>query len=291
MNLIMNSWIGYGPLFIAKEKGFFDGLDVKISFVDDVGARRSAMLSGQIDGCGTTVDNTALDATFGVTGKTVVAIDESAGADGIMAKPLITWQNLKGHKIAVQKGFPGHFLLLSQLAKHGLKPSDVAILDLDGEKAGSAMVAGTVDVAVTWEPWISKAAAASGAKKLFTTAEQPALIIDTVVMQDAFVRNRPQDVRRLVLGYFRALDWYKANPDEGNRIIAGVFKLKPEEVQGMVPGVRFTDRIINEELFGRNGQPGPIFRIFDDASALWKQAGVASSIVPAAKYIDPEFVQ
>ena len=157
-------------MFIAREKGYFDGLKLDIAFTEDAGARRSAMIAGQVDGYASSVDNLAIDATFGVSGKTVMCFDESAGADGIVSRKNITWANIKGRKVAVQKGLPGHFLLLTALARHGLKPGDVEILDLDADKAGSGFVAGTLDVAVTWEPWISKAAEMTGGKKLLTTA-------------------------------------------------------------------------------------------------------------------------
>jgi len=290
LNITINSWIGYGPLFIAKEKGLFDGLDVKVSFIDDGGARRSAMLSGQVDGYGTTVDMLALDATLGVAGKTVMCFDESAGADGIIAKSNVTWENMKGRKIAVQKGFPGHFLLLYLLKQHGLKPSDVELLDLDADKAGNAVVSGTVEVAVTWEPWISKAASLSSSKKLFTTAEQPGLIVDTLVIRDPVLQSRPDDVRRLIKGWFAAIDWYRSNPDEGNKIIASAFKLKGDEVGGMVSGVKFSDLKRNRELMGGSGTPGPINNLFDQASGLWKDAGVINSTVPATRYFDPAYL-
>ncbi|MEK9136505.1 MAG: ABC transporter substrate-binding protein, partial [Bacteroidota bacterium] len=204
----------------------------------------------QIDGYASSVDNLAIDATFGVTGKTVMCFDESAGGDGIVAKSEVTWENIKGRKIAVQRGLPGHFLLLTVLKKHGLKPSDVEILDLDADKAGSGFISGTLDIAVTWEPWISKATTMSGGKKLITTAELPGLIVDTLVVRDPILQARPNDIRRFIKGWFSALEWYKVHPDEGNKMIAAAYKLKPEEVKGMVSGVRFYDLKRNREFMG-----------------------------------------
>ncbi|QOY88169.1 ABC transporter substrate-binding protein [Paludibaculum fermentans] len=291
LELTVNSWVGWGPLFIAQEKGFFDGLNVGIAFTEDAGARRSAMLAGQVDGYASSVDNLAIDATFGVTGKTVMCFDESAGADGIVARQNITWANLKGHKVAVQKGLPGHFLLLTALAKHGLKPDEVAILDLDADKAGSGFVSGTLDVAVTWEPWISKAAGMTGGKKLLTTAEMPGTIVDTLVMRDEVLLSRRADVKKVIDGWFKALEWYKTQPDEGNRIIGAAYKLKPEEVKDIVAGIRFYDLAKNREyMVGSPAGTAPIFKVFDQASSLWKEAGVTSTTVPAQRYIDSSLI-
>ncbi len=291
IKLTVNSWVGWGPLFIAKEKGFFDGLNVDINFIEDAGQRRTAMISGQVDAYASSVDNLAIDGTYGVTGKTVLCFDESAGADGIVAKSSVNWDNLKGRKVAVQKGLPGHFLLLYVLSQHGLKPSDVQIIDLDADKAGSGFVSGTLDVAVTWEPWISKAASMTGGKKLITTSELPGLVVDTLVVRDPVLQSRPDDIRRLIQGWFKALDYYKANPDDGNRIIGNAYKLKPEEVKDIVSGIKFYDLPRNKEFMGTSTSPGPIFKVFNHASSLWKDAGVVTTAVDANRYIDPSYIQ
>lgn len=290
ISLTVNSWVGWGPLFIAKEKDFFDGADVQIKFIEDAGARRTAMIAGDVDAYASSVDNLAIDATFGVRGKTVLCFDESAGGDGIVAKSDVTWETLKGKTVAVQKGLPGHFLLLSVLKQHGLRPSDVQLLDLDADKAGSGFVAGTVDVAVTWEPWISKAASMRGGKKLVTTAELPGLIVDTLVVREPVLKAKPDAVRAVIKGWFNALEWYEAHPDEGNAVIASAYKLKPEEVKDMVSGVRFYNRPRNVEFMGAPGRPGPVHDLFRSASDLWKEAGVTKEAVDPAQYIDPSYL-
>jgi NitT/TauT family transport system substrate-binding protein len=290
LKLSVNSWVGWGPLFIAKEKGFFGSNDVDITFMEDAGARRSAMLAGQVDAYASSVDNLAIDATFGIEGKTVMCFDESAGADGIVSKKDVTWENLKGRKVAVQQGLPGHFLLLTVLAKHKMSPSDVQIKDLDADKAGSAFVSGDLDVAVTWEPWISKAAALANGKKLVTTKELPGLIVDTLVVRTSVLGDKTPQVRSLISGWFKALDYYKTHPKEGNEIIARAYKLKPQEVSDIVSGIHFYDLPINKSFMGTKDSPGPIYGVFDSASQLWHQAGVTKSTVDAKNYIDPSFL-
>jgi NitT/TauT family transport system substrate-binding protein len=290
LRLSINSWVGWGPLFIAKEKGLFGDTKLDIIFTEDAGARRSSMVSGQVDSYASSVDNLAIDATFGVTGKTVLCFDESYGADGIVAKRGIAFSNLKGRKVAVQKGLPGHFLLLSALQRNGLKPNDVSILDMDADKAGSAFVGGSVDVAVTWEPWISKAMTVPGTQKLFTTRENPGLIVDTLVVRDSILKDRPQDVRSIIKGWFAALQWYEANSDEGNKIIAAAYRLKPEEVKDIASGIRFCNSQRNRELLGTPSQPGTAVALFTQAAGLWKDAGVTNTVAEAKSYFDSSYL-
>jgi NitT/TauT family transport system substrate-binding protein len=46
------TWTGYGPLFLAKEKGFFkkNGIDVDLSIVEGLAERKQSLASGKIDG-------------------------------------------------------------------------------------------------------------------------------------------------------------------------------------------------------------------------------------------------
>jgi NitT/TauT family transport system substrate-binding protein len=289
--ITINSWVGYGPLFIAKEKKFFGDVALDIKFIEDAGARRLAMISGSVDGYGSTVDNLAIDATFGVKGKTVLAFDESAGADGIVAKSSITWANIKKRTVAVQLGLPGHFLLLATLKQHGLRPGDVKILDLDADKAGSAFVAGSVDVAVTWEPWLSKASSMSGGKKLVTTEALPGLIVDTLVVRDPVLASKQAEIKAITAGWYQALEWYAANEKEGDAIIASAYNLKSDEVRETMTGIHLFDRKRNVDYFGTVNKPGQLYEVFRNASQLWKDAGTTKITVDAKPYIDSRFVE
>lgn len=290
LKISINSWVGWGPLFIAKERGLFGDTKFDIIFTEDAGARRSGMIAGQVDAYASSVDNLAIDGTFGVIGKTVLSFDESFGADGIVAKRGISFSNMKGRKVAVQKGLPGHFLLLSALQRNGLKPTDISILDMDADKAGSAFVGGSVDVAVTWEPWISKAITVPGAQKLFTTREYPGLIVDTLVVRDPVLKDRSPEIRTLIKGWFAALQWYEANSDEGNKIIASAYRLKSEEVKDIASGIRFCNLQRNRELLGTATSPGSAVALFTQAAGLWKDAGVTTSVLEAKSFFDASYL-
>ena len=52
-----NPWPGYDPLYVARDKGFFEeaGLDVTLVDLTSLGASRRAFERGQVDGCGATL--------------------------------------------------------------------------------------------------------------------------------------------------------------------------------------------------------------------------------------------
>lgn len=62
LKLGVGTWVGWGPLHIAKEKGFFaeEGIEVELISIDETKARYAQFDAGDLHGLGTTVD-TALN--------------------------------------------------------------------------------------------------------------------------------------------------------------------------------------------------------------------------------------
>ena len=290
LRITINSWIGWAPLFLARDKGLFDGLQVDIVRVEDTGTRKSTMISGAVDGYASSVDNFALDAAQGVPGKIVLCFDESHGGDGIVAKKNIaTIEDLRGKKIGFQKGLPSHFLLLTILQQAHLSQTDIQQVDMDADKAGAAFVAGHLDAAVTWEPWISKAATTADGKILVTTIDYPGLIVDALVIRDETLSKRPGDVDRLVRGWFSALDYWSEHKEESDQIMAKAYGLELGDFRAMCSGVRFYDLARNVAYMGL-GSDSDIYKVSRSAGALWLSANVIEKTVDPSGRIDPSFV-
>ncbi|MCI0622742.1 MAG: ABC transporter substrate-binding protein [Acidobacteria bacterium] len=287
--IAFNTWVGYSPLVIAREKGFLReaGIDAKISILEGIGEKNSALIRGDIDGVGHTADSAVTSVASGVDGQIVFVFDRSLGADGILAKKRIrSIADLKGKKVALEPGFTGHFFFLYLLDEAGLKPHDVQVIPMDTGSAGSAFVAGTVEAAVTWEPWIGKTKSLSDAHVLVTSADKPGVIIDVLFMNRSTIDKRRDDVRKLVVAMGRATDWYAQNVKEGDEIIAKFWKLKLEEEKETVAGMRFMPLTENAVFFGTADAPGPLLTVVQKANDLWLAAGVTKVKVQAEKLID-----
>ena len=292
LKITINSWIGWAPLYVAKEKDLLGDVDLTIIRVEDTGARKASMLGGHVDGYASSVDNFALDSAEGVPGKIVMCFDESYGGDGIISiKSITSPKDLKGKKIAFQKGLPSHFLLLTVLHDAGLDQKDVVQIDMDADKAGAAFAAGKLDAAVTWEPWISKAATMAAGNVLVTTKEYPGLIVDTLVFSDEVLRSKRSGVQQVVKGWFEALANWGEHKAAADKIMADSYSLPIEDFLAMCEGVRFFDLTRNKEYFGTPEKPGPIYSVFDAASDLWQEAGIIKSKSSARKRIDPSFIE
>jgi sulfonate transport system substrate-binding protein len=73
---------------------------------------------------------------------------------------------LKGKKVALNKGSNVHFLLVKALEKAGLKYGDVQVVFLPPADARAAFERGSVDAWVIWDPFLAAAEKQLGARQL-----------------------------------------------------------------------------------------------------------------------------
>ena len=76
--------------------------------------------------------------------------------DGRQARRSRSLKDLKGKTIATELGTCDHFLMLKALAAAGLTEKDVTYTNLTVPDAAAAFIAGKVDAAVIWQPWVSQ---------------------------------------------------------------------------------------------------------------------------------------
>jgi NitT/TauT family transport system substrate-binding protein len=100
-------WVGYGPLFLAQEKGFFakEGVEVELINNEVHAAAFGGLFSGQVHA----VAGALLDApAFSEPDEPLVCalvMDDSQGADGIVAsKDIQSIADLKGRSVAALRG-------------------------------------------------------------------------------------------------------------------------------------------------------------------------------------------
>lgn len=290
----LGPWIGFGPLYLAQEKGFFQEVGIKpeLTVITGLAERNSALKSGKIDALAAPVDYFVLSAGNRLETKTVMAIDESVGGDGIVAKKSIkSFQDLKGKKVAFQRGLPSEFFLRALLQQNGMNLDDLEAIDMETAQGGAAFIAGQVDAAVVWEPWLTKAKEEGNGYILASTKEYPNLIVDCLAFNQKVVEQSPQDVQKIVDAVLKAIAYWQNNPEEANQIMAPFFELDAAKYAQILSGARFTDLARNREYFGTKENPGPIFEVAKQASDIWLKAGVIEVAVSPESIISTEFIE
>jgi len=111
-------WIGYTPLYIALEKGFFQEAGLKLDYKDFSSSpdAQAAFGAGRLDGQSLVTSEAVLLRSKGVDYRIILAADNSLGGDGILARNSIAdIKDFKGKQVAVEVGGVSHFFLLQVL--------------------------------------------------------------------------------------------------------------------------------------------------------------------------------
>ena len=291
-----STWVGYGPLYIARDKGMFkqNGVDVDLIVMEDPKERFPTLMADKIQMIASTVDTALLYLKKPNDFQYVVAIDNSNGGDGIVAiKDIKTIADLKGKKVAVNEGSVSEFYLNVLLAKAGLKESDLNTVNMTAGDAGGAFVAKRVEAAVTWEPWLSKGKATDFGHLLVDSSTTPGLITDVLIVKTDWANAHQKDVAAIVKSWNEAVAYYRANPDESISIMAkgvGGWLKDPKDFKETLPGIKFYGADDNKAFFGTKAKPGPLSTTVQDAIDVWSGHGKMQVKVTPADLINYSYV-
>ncbi|MDP8299627.1 MAG: ABC transporter substrate-binding protein [Candidatus Tantalella remota] len=254
VTIAFQEWVGYGLFYLAEDKGFMADEGVDLLFVDEQldSARRDAFKAGMLDVEAGTMDLLISKRAQGAPVVGVMVIDKSYGSDGIVADGDIKRiADLAGKRVLLARDDVGETFFLWLLSKENLTLEDVIIVSANPDKIAKLFIEGVGDAAVTWEPELSRAAEKPGAHILVTTREKPGIIVDILNVREDIVKNNPELVRKLIRGWFKALEYYEAHPEEASTSIAGYFGLTPEVYRKQVEGLKWISYGDQVDLFSK----------------------------------------
>lgn len=288
------SWIGFAPFYIAEDKGFFKdhGVNVKIQSIESKADSKSALAANKIQGVSTTADTHIMNASAGIDLAQVLVLDTSTGGDGIIAKKeFTTIESLKGKKIALDTtGGADYFWFQYLLHEKGMSLQDFDVQNMAAGDAGAAFVAGKVDGAITWQPWLSKASNTDFGHTIMDSKATPGIIVDTFAMRKDFIEAHPDAVKGIVAAWYDAINFLKENPDEGAKILAKHLGEEPDAVKKELEDVTFYDEAGNKAYFGTKENPGDFYKVVKMASDLWVELKLIDKPVDANAVIDGSFL-
>lgn len=165
----------------------------------------------------------------------VILSDYSYGGDALVARKGAPALN---KKIPVKLSGAEDYLFFVPYALDALNISTTSITYVnipdDGERI-EKLIAGEIDYAATYEPFLSKAIA-SGAKVIFSSADQRGILTDALVFDSRFIAQHPDALVGFTRAYFKAYNYWKANPDEAYTKIAKYYENK-EEITEQMKGI------------------------------------------------------
>lgn len=296
LKLAHSTWVGYGPFYIARDKGFFkdEGVDVELVIMEDTPIKMGALMAGQIDLVASTADEFPIYMKPGKMLRYVLAVDNSKGGDGVVAnKEITSITDLKGKRVAFEQGSVSQFFLNALLKDAGMTEADIEPVNMAATDAGVAFAAKQVDAAVTWEPALSQGAKSEHGHMLLTSADKPGLITDVVATTAETAVEKKDDIAAFVRAWYKAVDYSKSNPDEANAIMAkgvGGWLEDPKVFAETLSGIEYLDKAKNIEFFGTAAAPGQIDKTLGAALDIWKSFGRIQVEVKPADMIDYSFI-
>jgi sulfonate transport system substrate-binding protein len=167
---------------------------------------------------------------FGIAGEAPPIFAQAAGADLVYVgseppasageailvpkdSPIRTVAELKGKKVALNKGSNVHFLLVKLLEKAGVQYKDIDTVFLTPADARAAFERGSVDAWAIWEPFLAAAQRQTGARIL---ADGNGVVSNhQFFLASRTYAARRADVIAIVLEELAIVDqWAKTNPKE-----------------------------------------------------------------------------
>lgn len=212
----------YGTLTILKARGDLEkrlapqGVDVKWTEFPAGPQLLEGLNVGSID--------------FGTVGEAPPIFAQAAGADLVyvanqppapageaivVAKdsPIRSVAELKGRKVALNKGSNVHYLLVKALEKAGVKYSEIQTVFLAPADARAAFERGSVDAWVIWDPFLAAAEKQLGARVL---ADGKGLVSNHqfYLASRPYADKQPQVIRAIVEELAKFDRWAEGNSRE-----------------------------------------------------------------------------
>ncbi len=236
-------WIGYGPWWIAKERGMdrAHGIDLRlVNFTTDQDLN-SALAAGRMDGANMATHTSLILLSNDLPITVVLIEDTSTTADAVIAGVGVdSIADLAGKQVAFEEGATSDILLRHALEEAGMGIEDIRVVPMPAADAGAAAIAGRVEAAVTYEPYLSAALAEDPSFKIiYSGQDAPGLISDVLAFPDAFLEQHADVAEELLRVWEEALGFLEANPEEGRGIIARAVEADPAELASAFDGVQF----------------------------------------------------
>jgi sulfonate transport system substrate-binding protein len=180
----------------------------------------------------------------------VGAEPEGRHTEAVIVKPdstLHTVADLKGKRVALQKGSSSNFLLLEVLQKAGLRYEDIRPVYLPPADARAAFENGDVDAWVIWDPYYASAQQALKARTLadYSNVNSAYSFYEATRV---FAQEHP-DVIGALLGQLRTTGlWVNQHPVETAALIAPKVGLDEKLVETWVRRYPYHTSAVNDEI-------------------------------------------
>ena len=286
-------WIGWGTVEIAAQKGYFKevGTEVEQTVFQTVSDVNTALLAKKVDLAWlVALDLLVLSAQIPDL-KFIYASDYSGNVDAIVGVGINSAADLKGKTLA-REDIPYEVVFTGKyLESLGLKEQDVNIVSLPVPDASAAFIAGKVDAATLYEPFVGKALKERAGAKVLYTAKDSNVIINGLAGSAQILQERRDDILAYLKAIEKASTFQKENPSEAHAILAKWAGITPDEITAQMKQIVLMDAAANKNTAFNDTAPLNVANSIDAAGPILQRTGKITKTLAGKDLIDGSFVQ
>lgn len=190
--------------------------------------------------------------------------------------PIKTVAELKGKKIALNKGSNVHYLLVKALEKAGVDYKDVQTVYLPPADARAAFERGSVDAWVIWDPFLAAAERQLGARVL---ADGKGLVSNHQFYLAArpYAEKNPAIVKAIIEELAKTDEWSSKNHKEVAAILAPQVGLEPSIVELAASRFSYGIKPISEAVLAEQQK---IADVFSSLNLIPKKIVIKDAVLP-----------
>jgi len=244
-------WVGYEPLFMARDLGWLDASQATLLETRSAFDSIAALQAGTVQAAALTLDEMLGARATGLALSVVMVFNVSMGADMLLVRPGITQlAQLKGLRVGYEASSVSEVMLAEILKLAGLSRQDVTLQKIGVGEQVEAWQRRAADAFISYEP-VATQLLSQGLTRLFDSRQIPMTIVDVLaVRSDALDHAHDKALKHLVATHFRALDHFTHNPQDSAHRIAGHLNLPAAGVLAAFRGLMLPRVAENHRLLG-----------------------------------------
>lgn len=199
----------------------------------------------------------------------------SSGGDGIIATDKFkTVESLVDAKIGVPQFSEAHSLVVWFVNNSDLTDKqkneiiDNLIFFDTPDDTAKAFFAGKIDVAATWQPYLTQAHNTSNCHVMFSTANSKNMILDGILFRTDFAEENADLIAKFIDGAIQARDMYDTEFDVIREVMPMFNGMSDADIKTMTEDGELTNWNENKEILNETAPS-----VFTDMCEVWNSIG------------------
>ncbi|WP_203525137.1 ABC transporter substrate-binding protein [Acidithiobacillus ferrianus] len=296
ITLGLSNWPGWVAWYVAEHNGYLKKYhaDFKLVWFSSYMTSVEALSAGKIDANCQALIDTLAPVEKGVPIKVILVTDNSHGNDALMVNNSITtFKQLEGKTIAVRMDSIEQYLDEYALEKNNIPITSVHFKNMSTGDSAAALMAGRVDAAGVWNPWIQRIEEKKLGHAIFSSASAPGVIPDVVAARESVLKAYPQQFINLSKAWFATVKFIKEHPKQAAAIMAPHVELSPSVYLTALSGTRLFGPRLNLEAMNPEDKEKSVslYKSTDDTSVFLKKVGAISAKPNPTSFLDSGFIE